>query len=31
MVLERLVEGMALAAAALVMGGWAVVAEGLMR
>lgn len=31
MVFERLLEAMALAGAALVMGGWAVVAEGLMR
>lgn len=31
MLLERLMEGLALAGAALVIGGWAMVAEGLMH
>lgn len=30
MLLERLMEGLALAGAALVISGWAVVAEGFM-
>lgn len=31
MLLERLMEGLALAGVALVMSGWAMVAEGLMH